>query len=230
MFDFFSLHSQKNPRDVQKPGRDVLKPGRDVQKPGRDVEKPGVDLLKPGRDVKFYVSTSNFLLFTCFLVLLLVGCQPKASKSKPIEPQVKIAGVTSGNTLNVIGIDSQPNLNTQVRLIGVDAPDRRQRPWGEQSPQRLQELIGNKLVKLEFDVEQTDRFGRTLAYVWQDGVLLNEQLVKEGHALFVPRSPNHKYDLRLERAQEFARIMGKGIWNPDKPMRITPTEFRRIYR
>ena len=229
MFDFFSLHSQKNCRHVREPGKDVRKPGRDVQKPGRDVQKPG-------RDVKFYVSTSKlgvnfyFLLFICFSVLSLVGCQPKASKPEPIEPQVKIAGVTSGNTLNVIGIDSQPNLNSQVRLIGLDAPGQRQQPWGEQSSRRLRELVGDKLVKLEFDLEQTDKFGRTLAYVWQDEVLLNEQLVKEGHALFVPRSPNHKYDLRLERAQQFARLMGKGIWNPDKPMRLTPTEFRQIYR
>ena len=222
MFDFFSLHSQKNCRDLRKPGKDLQESGRDLQ--------------EPGRDVKFYVSTSNlrvnfyFLLFICFSIVLLVGCQPKASKTEPIEAQVKIAGVTSGNTLNVIAIDSQSNLNSQVRLIGLDAPSQRQRPWGEKSSRRLRELIGDKLVKLEFDVEQTDKFGRTLAYVWQGEVLLNEQLVKEGHALFVPRSPNHKYDLRLERAQQFARVMGKGIWNPDKPMRLTPTEFRQIYR
>lgn len=183
------------------------------------------------------VSTSNLcfnfycLLFICFSTVLLVGCQPKVSyKPKPIEPIVKIAGISSGNTLNVIGIDSQPYLDSQVRLIGLDAPDRRQRPWGEESSQRLRELVGDKLIKLEFDVKQKDGFGRTLAYVWQDEILLNEQLVKEGYALFVPRSPNHKYDLRLERAQQFARLMGKGIWNPEKPMRLTPAEFRRIYR
>ncbi|MDJ0772938.1 MAG: thermonuclease family protein [Mastigocoleus sp. MO_167.B18] len=161
---------------------------------------------------------------------MLVSCQPKESNSKFIQPQVKIAGISSGNTLNVIGIAPQPNVSSQVRLIGVDAPDRRQNPWGEKSSRRLQELIGDKLIKLEFDLEEKDRFGRTLAYVWQDEILLNEQLVKEGYALFVPRSPNHKYDLRLERAQQFARLMGKGIWDPEKPMRLTPAEFRRIYR
>jgi micrococcal nuclease len=57
--------------------------------------------------------------------------------------------------------------------------------------------------------------------------LLNEQLVKEGYVLAAPRSPNKKYDSRIARAQEYARLMGYGIWNPDQPMRLTPAEFRR---
>ena len=186
------------------------------------------------RGVEFNVSTLGikfyFLLVICFLIFLLVGCQPKDANSKTIQPQVKIVGVPSGNTLNAIAIGSQSNLNSQVRLIGIDAPDRRQRPWGEDSSRRLRELIGDKPVKLEFDLKEKDRFGRMLAYAWQDKILLNEELVKEGYALFVPRSPNHKYDLRLERAQQYARLMGNGIWNPEKPMRLTPGEFRRIYR
>jgi micrococcal nuclease len=83
---------------------------------------------------------------------------------------------------------------------------------------------------LEFDVEAKDKSGRTLAYVWKNGDLLNEKLVQQGYALFVPRSPNYKYDKRLERAQEWARLMGQGIWNPEKPLRQTPAEFRRQNR
>jgi micrococcal nuclease len=59
--------------------------------------------------------------------------------------------------------------------------------------------------------------------------LVNEQLVVEGY-VYVPRSINNKYEQRLTNAQEFARLMGKGIWNPEKPMRLTPTEFRRQNR
>jgi len=35
-----------------------------------------------------------------------------------------------------------------------------------------------------------------------------------------------QYSQRLNYAQEYARLMGYGIWNPEKPMRLTPTEFR----
>jgi micrococcal nuclease len=164
------------------------------------------------------------LILLC--LLLLVACQPHKplEEAKPV--QVKVSQVVSGQSIKVLGISDQPTVMSQVRLISIDAPDLQQRPWGDEAKERLEALIGDQPVNLEFDVEAKDQFGRTLAYVWKEGVLLNEQLVKEGYALFVARSPNHKYDLRLERAQQWARLMGQGIWNREKPMRLTPTEFR----
>jgi micrococcal nuclease len=160
-------------------------------------------------------------------LLLLVSCQGK--NQLVTQAQVKVARVVSGQSLEVLGMAEQPNLISQVRLIGIDAADLRQRPWGEAAQEQLDDLIGNaeQPVMLEFDLEAKDKIGRTLAYVWKDQVLLNEELVKQGNALFVGRSPNHKYDQRLERAQQWARLMGRGIWNPEKPMRLTPAEFRR---
>ena len=162
---------------------------------------------------------------------LLVSCQSQNNSS--ITPtSVKVARVVSGQSLEVLGMESQPNLISPVRLIGLDAPDIRQIPWGEDAKQFVESLIGsaNQAVNLEFDLEAKDKFNRTLAYVWKDKLLLNEEVVKQGYALFVARSPNHKYNQRLERAQQWARIMGKGIWNADKPMRVTPGEFRRLSR
>ncbi|NEO65052.1 MAG: thermonuclease family protein, partial [Moorea sp. SIO4G2] len=49
----------------------------------------------------------------------------------------------------------------------------------------------------------------------------------KGCALASPLAPNNKYDHKIARAQEYARIMGYGIWNPDQPLRLTPAEFRR---
>jgi len=122
-----------------------------------------------------------------------------------------------------------------VRLIGIEAPDLRQQPWGTAAKTRIEQLIGEtrgqqlilQSVLLEPDVQTKDSFGRWLAYVWHDGVMLNEQLIKEGYVLATPRSPNNKYNERLIRAQEYARIMGYGIWNPEQPLRLTPAEFRR---
>lgn len=163
-------------------------------------------------------------------LLLLFACQPQKKLEQSIQVQTKVAQVVSGQTLEVIGLAEQPNLISQVRLLGIDAPDLQQRPWGNAAKQRLETLVGEQPVILEFDVESKDRFERTLAYVWKDGVLLNEQLVKEGYALFMARSPNRKHNQRLERAQQWARLMGQGIWNPEKPMRLTPAEFRRQNR
>jgi micrococcal nuclease len=111
----------------------------------------------------------------------------------------------------------------------------KQQPWGVAARNRLEQMVSNTTnqqlvlqpVFLEADIKTKDSSGRWLAYVWYDGVLLNEQLVKEGYLLAAPRSPNNKYDQRIARAQEYARIMGSGIWNPDQPMRLTPAQFRR---
>ncbi|WP_236721460.1 thermonuclease family protein [Trichormus sp. NMC-1] len=178
---------------------------------------------------RFSILAQKIAILSC--LLLLVSCQGKNPPTN-IPAEVKVARVVSGQTLEVLGMTEQPNLISPLRLIGLEAPDLRQRPWGEDAKELLDSLIGGaeKPVKLELDLEAKDKFGRTLAYVWKDQLLLNEEVLKQGYALFVARSPNHKYDERLERAQQWARLMGKGIWNPDKPMRLTPGEFRRLYR
>lgn len=168
------------------------------------------------------------------LFLLLQGCQ---SPTTPQGLKVNVARVVSGQTLEVTTSSEQAD-TTRVRLVGIDAPDLQQQPWGRAAKESLEAMIGGKPVLLELDVEEKDSFGRRLAYVWQDKVLLNELLVAQGYVLFVPRrtesesqaSPNRKYDQRLSRAQESARLMGQGIWNPEKPMRLTPSEFRRQNR
>ena len=168
----------------------------------------------------------KILLLGC--LLLLVSCQVN-NQAASNQVEVKVARVVSGQSLEVVGMAEQPNLISRVRLVGIDAPDFGQRPWGDESRKVLATLIGDikKPVILEFDVEAKDQIGRTLAYVWRDQQLLNEEVVKQGYALFVGRSPNHKYDQRLERAQQWARLMGKGIWNPENPLRVPPAEFRR---
>lgn len=168
---------------------------------------------------------SAFLLLSC--LFLLGGCQ---STSSPPGVTVRVERVVSGQTLEVVENFQQGPLLQRVRLLGIEAPDLKQRPWGSEARNRLQQLIGAGPIVLESDAETKDQFERRLAYAWKDGVLLNEQLVAEGYALFVPRSPNNKYDQRLNYAQEYARVMERGIWNRNKPMRLTPAEFRRQNR
>lgn len=156
-------------------------------------------------------------------LVVLTSCQ----NSPPAGVRVRVAQVISGQVIEVERPGNTTGQNERVRLIGIDAPDLAQQPWGPEAKRRVTQLLTNKNVSLELGQEAKDRFDRTLAYVWlNNGNLLNEQLVKQGYALAVPRSPNIKYDQRLSRAQEHARLMGVGIWNPDQPMRQTPAEFR----
>ncbi|MBW4518544.1 MAG: thermonuclease family protein [Scytolyngbya sp. HA4215-MV1] len=167
-----------------------------------------------------------FVIFY-FGFLMLMGCQ---TVPPPQGFEAQVAEVVSGQTLEVAGGSGQPEVTERVRLIGIDAPDLKQDPWGEQAKTQLEKLIGDRPVLLESDVEPREVNGRRLAYVWQNGILINEKLVAGGNALAIPHPPNHKYDLRLSRAQDQARILGLGIWNPQQPLTIAPADFRRQNR
>jgi micrococcal nuclease len=161
-------------------------------------------------------------IFACILLLLIAGCQ---SETKPQGLKVQVKRIISGQTIEVVSNDK----TLLVRLIGIDAPELQQQPHGQAAKETLAKLIANKEVILELDEQKQDEFGRYLAYVWSD-LLVNEYLVKQGVAIVAVKSPNHKYEIRLVRAQEWARLMEKGIWNPKQPMTLTPAKFRSQYR
>ncbi|WP_246366887.1 thermonuclease family protein [Paraliobacillus salinarum] len=75
-----------------------------------------------------------------------------------------------------------------------------------------QTLIG-KQVHLEYDGPRYDHYGRLLAYLWVDGVMLNELLLEEGFAhVAYAYHPPYKHYQRYVHAQMRAKISRKGIW------------------
>jgi len=167
--------------------------------------------------------TAGLLPLVCSL---LFGCQ---SAVLPTGAIAKVERVVSGQTLDIIEVGKQTS--ERVRLIGLDAPDLKQEPWGMAAKAQLEQLIGTQTILIESDEQKTDpKTQRRLVYAWRNRLLLNEQLIKDGYALAGSRLPNNKYDQKLAHAQEFARIMELGIWNPNQPMRLSPAEFRQQYR
>lgn len=159
------------------------------------------------------------------LAIGLLGCQ---SGDRTSSLSARVSYVVSGQTIEIVNPTNQRA--ERVRLLGIEPPNQKQEPWSSQAKDRLQELLGDdRVVILESDLEPevtTSNGTMRLAYVWKNGVLLNEQLVAEGVVLAASRSPNLRYEERLARAQEKARLSGVGIWNAENPMRQTPQEFR----
>lgn len=101
----------------------------------------------------------------------------------------------------------------RVRLIGMDAPERNQPPFGVQSRSALLGLVPvGTTVNLEQDLEPRDRYGRLLAYIWRDGKLVNWILVRQGWAVVATWPPNVQYADRLREAQQLAREARLGLW------------------
>lgn len=161
------------------------------------------------------------------ILLCLIGLASCKTSPSPEGQRAIVQRVVSGNTLEVLFPSQKPALIEKVRLLGIDAPDLQQQPWGKAAKNALTERLAQKAtVLLESDREPIDSFGRRLAYVWYEGELVNEQLIEQGYVLARSRTPNTKYSQRLNRAQEYARTMGYGIWNPQTPLRQTPSAFR----
>ena len=147
--------------------------------------------------------------------------------------EAEVQRVASGHSLEVTLPQIDPARIQQVRLIGIDAPNPAQEPWGPAARQFLEaqlerpEAGGKARIQLEVDLQQQDQYGRLLAYAWHGDQLLNEAVVSSGQALASSRLPNIRYEERLQRAQETARLRGLGLWDPNNPMRQTPAEFRK---
>ncbi|MEM8642388.1 MAG: thermonuclease family protein [Cyanobacteria bacterium P01_G01_bin.54] len=149
----------------------------------------------------------------------LMGCQPQTMR---VGEPVTIKTVLSGQTVAVLW----RNEALTVRLAGIDAPDRRQAPWGEQARAALtQQLAAPEPLYLEPSDPERDRYGRQWGYLWQGDRLINIWLVEQGYVL-ARREPMAAYTEQLSHAQDYARMMATGIWQPDNPLRQTPQEFR----
>ena len=162
-------------------------------------------------------------IIICGCCLLLAACNSSnLDESSLISAQV--LRIVSGQTVTIT--QTEPNRPTKVRIIGIDAPDLRQYPWGKAAQQKLTELLeSSPTVQLELETDTPDNFDRLLAHLWHNGTLVSEELIESGFVLANTQYP-HKYSQRLAAAQEYARLLGNGIWNPQQPLRQTPKQFR----
>jgi len=115
----------------------------------------------------------------------------------------------------------------KIRLIGIDAPELGQRPWGERAKERLRELLGDGNVTVVADVEKRDRYGRLLAYLWTSrGTFVNLEMVRQGFAVLYTIPPNVRYVDRFRAAQAEAREKKRGIWS-EGGLEELPQEYRK---
>jgi len=106
----------------------------------------------------------------------------------------------------------------RIRYIGIDAPEtaHENRPaerFGPEAKAFNRDLVLGKTVRLELDRRHRDQYGRVLAYVFlENGTFVNKRLLETGHAHFVFKAPNTKYDQTLLTAQREAMAKRLGLW------------------
>ncbi len=128
--------------------------------------------------------------------------------------QVGVKEVIDGDTIEL-------ESGERIRYIGIDTPEKDQAFYRE-ATERNRELLRKGKLKLEYDKDKKDNWGRILAYVWIDTVMVNAELIKMGLASVYMISPNFKYKDELTACQKQARINKLGIW-------VIPTPPEKYY-
>lgn len=129
---------------------------------------------------------------------------------------VTVTRVIDGDT---IVVDLNGN-EERVRLIGVDTPETvhpelGEQPFGREASNYTKSRLEGKEIRLEFDVQERDQYGRLLAYIWVGNEHFNATLLKEGYAVLSTWPPNVKYVDEFTKLQAQAREQGKGLWGED---------------
>ncbi len=147
--------------------------------------------------------------FLIILVLFVTACNP-ADYSK-----IKVREVVDGDTVILEN-------GRHLRYIGIDTPESRikkdgqfvydPQPFAEQATELNRRLVGGKVVRVEFDLDKKDRYGRLLGYCFVGDTFINRKLLEEGLAVLYTYPPNIKYVDSLTEAQKEARRRKKGLW------------------
>jgi micrococcal nuclease len=171
------------------------------------------------------VKVISSLFFIFVAIFYLAHERFSLSRQDSADTFVPVISVSDGDTVSVI-LD---NRKEKIRLIGIDAPELGQKPWGAESKRYLETLLSSSgwKVALEFDVEKRDKYGRVLAYLkTTDGKLINLLMVRDGYAMLFTVPPNVRYAGELRAAQREAREKQLGIWS-GKGLNERPGDYRR---
>jgi endonuclease YncB( thermonuclease family) len=175
--------------------------------------------LKPGKDpfivIVLIALALGFYLYTAY------------SGKKGEDGYFAVSEVIDGDTIIV-----DDGKSSHVRYIGIDAPEVARQdspgdPLGDEATEFNRKLVSGKRVRLEFDNERYDVYGRTLAYVYAEGVSVNEELLRNGLALPLFIEPNGKYKSPYYEAAEEAKREKRGIWGSLDHMK--PTAGNRAF-
>jgi micrococcal nuclease len=129
------------------------------------------------------------------------------------EAEADVVRVIDGDTIEVeVGGKTE-----DVRYIGIDTPESAipgepVECFGKEAAAANGRLVDGETVRLVFDAERRDHYGRLLAYVHAEGKFVNGTLVERGFATTLEIEPNTSRAEQLGRLEAEAGQEGAGLW------------------
>lgn len=142
---------------------------------------------------------------------------PPAVEAGGESQMVRVRRVVDGDTLLLKD-------GTRVRMIGIDTPETKKegtpvQPFGPEASEYTKKFCAGGTVRLVFDGERHDDYGRLLAHVYVEDRFLSEELIRNGLARVLYRHPySDAMKDRFRAAENAAKREKKGIWSlpPEK--------------
>jgi micrococcal nuclease len=118
-----------------------------------------------------------------------------------------VTKVFDGDTIEIEG-------GEKVRYMGVDAAEIYPNPqcYAGEAFNRNKELVLGKVVRLEKDVSETDKYGRLLRFVYTGDIFVNDELTKNGFTKVMMVPPDVRNQNRFRRSENYAKENGLGLW------------------
>jgi len=151
-----------------------------------------------------------------WLCVALSGCSAPAADEPAGAETARVVRVVDGDTIRV----ALPSGEEPVRYIGIDTPES-VKPgspvecFAKRASAFNGELVAGERVRLVRDVEERDRYGRLLAYVYRarDDLFVNAELVRRGYATVATFPPNVAHEHEFKMLARRARLSGRGLWS-----------------
>ena len=167
---------------------------------------------------------NRLLLIASLLTASVVWAQAKSIEGKAIN-------VADGDTITILDAS---NAHIKVRIIGIDAPEKKQ-AFGERSRHNMVRMVAGKQVTAHCN--KVDRYGRQVCQVWvqpSDCPTCGRTL-DVGHAQILmglawwyrqyAKEQSAEAQGRYESAEHEARLRKHGLWADDSP--IPPWDWRK---
>ncbi len=168
------------------------------------------------------------MILLYLLCLLLSSCHHK-------EPKVyRLSKSLDGDSMFVTDYNCRKACaETELRLLGMDAPEYSQDPWGKRAREFLvSQIHGDTKLYVETTSPVHDKYGRTLAFLYyetnNERKFLNYEMLKNGYAQLFILSKNFKHATKLKDAEAYARSRKLHIWQETGGLTMSPYKYRKM--
>jgi micrococcal nuclease len=119
----------------------------------------------------------------------------------------RVSRVIDGDTVEL-------SRSGRARLIGVDTPEvyGGVECFGREASAFVKRRLSGRRVRVRRGVEDRDRYGRLLVYLYVDGRMFNAELVRRGYASPLTIPPNVEHADTFVRLARRAREQNVGLW------------------